>query len=52
MKITVTYLAKDKKKKSVTGAVTKVDVSGGMIFIEDKGGKVGVVLKKILCVAE
>ena len=48
MKITVTYLAKDMKKKSVTGAVTKVDVSGGIIFIEDKGGKVWVVLNKIL----
>jgi len=52
MKITVTYLAKDKKKKSVTGAVTKVDVYSGMIFIAGKGGKVEVDLKKIFCVAE
>jgi len=52
MKITVTYLAKDKKKKSVIGAVTKVDVYSGMIFIAGKGGKVEVDLKKIFCVAE
>ncbi len=52
MKITVTYLAKDKKKKSVTGTVTKVDVAGGMIFIAGKDGKVGVVFKKIFCIAE
>jgi len=49
--ITVTYLAKE-GKKTLTGAVIKIDLPAGRITMAGRGGRIEVEVKKIMCIKE